>query len=410
MDFPYLSLKATIIVIIILLNESVIVRMETENSSFYTYDIAIGDTTMSSLNLGQMKVTTDFSKHFFNTKMTLEQSIILDKLMLTFQTHLNMALGVSAILSNIVNLMVLSDNKHVASPYTYMRILAVCDMLSGLFLILLGVSAYTPLQYTSYVSRVFRHHLTIPVYTILEILATASGLLAMALAIDRMVAVRFPLRKASLCTITRAHCVCGIIIIVSILTNILSYFRLTMVWYWHKESQVYLSTLAYTAVGANYNINNLARSLTIIFRMLVPFISMIATNIVTLKAISDSQKFKKSAAASKKADDIKSFANVHCLTITIGVVIAFFITQAPRAVFYLLSIIYGNKHRGKFAFEVFYILTEFTSWSNTNVNFFIYSGLSKTFRQQILSMCHSKKNVGSDIYMVATTNTSADTK
>ena len=223
-----------------------------------------------------------------------------------------------------------------------------------------------------------------PVFALNEVMAMAAGLLATVLSMDRLVAVCFPLQRSRWCTVRRARWVSALVVALSSVVLVNYLLRLEVVWRWDAENVVYIPTLNYKPLGYNKGLNYFARYLLFLFKMVVPFGIVSVTNSITLVLIQRSRKFRlKATASSRRHDGGSSSESAQCLAITVGVVVGFFITQALRAGFYLDAIIFGLEHRGFFAFEVFILVGMVLAWFNTNVNFFIYAALSKTFRKQV---------------------------
>ena len=300
-------------------------------------------------------------------------------------------IGLTAVVGNSLNLVVLLRRKRTISPYTYMTAMAACDLVSGLCIILLYCCRYQPLQRASSHARLMAYYLEMPVSALTEACATSAGLLAMVLGIDRLIAVRFPFKRATWCRVRHARLASTLVIALGAIINLLTVFRLRMVWVWDEAHGFNVSLLIFTTFGNDKYVNMSARSLAIIFRLLVPFASMLITSTVTLRAVYRASRFRRSAAAAaaaatKTSDGATAAVSSQCVAITLGVAMAFFVTQAPRTAYYVDSMIFGNAHFDIFAFYAFMLVVDSIAWCNINVNFFIYAALSQPFRQDVKAL------------------------
>ena len=360
-----------------------------------TNEVDNGETSNESSTVYQSEWTTVATPRISRALSNLSaRELAMFIFLLKVQDYMYIAIGLVAIVGNSLNLLVLFRHQRSLSPYTYMAALAGCDLGSGLCLIWMGIIQQRDLHFTSHVARQLYYYTVWPVFGFNEALAMSSGLLATVLSLDRLVAVCFPLQRSLWCTVRRARWVAAIIVVFSMLINVHYILRIQVVWTWDGVRNVAIPLAIYTPLAYNKTMNDFSCYAGFIFKMVVPLGIMLVTNSLTLVTIHRSRMFRQKAASTSGQAAKSTSESAQCLAITVGVVVGFFVTQAPRSWFYVDSISSGLKHRGFFAFEVCIVVGMILAWFNTNVNFFIYAAVSKTFPEQLSTsvICKPVKN------------------
>ena len=327
------------------------------------------------------------------SKMTEKERALYGHLEKVFHSYLHGTVGFVAVAGNALSLMVLLQNKkQKVSPYTYMAFLAVMDLVSGIIGVWNAVLSNTTLLSLSSVARWLFYHTFVPTYTVSEISYIAASLLAMVLGIDRMIAVQFPLKRASWCIVPRARGISVVIVILSIILNLHTPFRLTVIWAWNAKSGLMMPRLLFTSIGLNTRVNVAARCISFIFGLLMPLLVMMVTSTITLYKLSQSRHFRSTITSQETT---KHGSNL-CYGITIGVIFAFIITQTPETVLLFMAMLHLMKMKGNFPIEVFTLVGQLLAFSNSAVNFFIYAAFNKHFRRDVHFLFRSRRR--EDVY------------
>ncbi|ELU17783.1 hypothetical protein CAPTEDRAFT_212141 [Capitella teleta] len=299
-----------------------------------------------------------------------------------------LVIGTLAVLGNLVVIMVTARYKSIGIPQVYMASLAVCDLCIGIFslwrvladrLFRLSDGVYW------FCSRTY-----FPVVGLDVASSITAALVAMALSVDRCFALKFPMKHVELWSVRRAKVLVVVTGMVSLLFGLNVPLRLTITDV--VDPLVNQLPPMYTRIGRIEAFTQACNYIEFLFRFAVPFAVMMVSNTWTMSIIRKSDKFRRGLDK-----DTRSAVNSpKCLTMTVGLVIIFFITQLPKAAFLFDTVIFFNKHRFTLAFETFAILSILFTKVNSIVNIFVYLALNKEFRRtllQMLSCCCRQRNV-----------------
>ncbi|ELU07297.1 hypothetical protein CAPTEDRAFT_195933 [Capitella teleta] len=297
-------------------------------------------------------------------------------------------LGFLAITTNTMNLIVMKRQPSV-SPYTYLTALAACDLMTGLTMLWNGMISSVELQRISETVVMLMRKTFVASFFGRDCLSFASTLLTVALSLDRMVAVKFPLKRNLWCTVKRARFISVCLLVFSFLTNIDQPFRLTTVGIPDQISGKILPRVTYTPFGWRKDVTQAALYATLTLKMALPLMVMAASNTVTLRQIALSHKFRSQQAA-KSGQSSKS--GDQCLAVTIGVIVTFIITTLPRLAFKIVTI--KKSSITSMASAITFVSAEVMAWTTTSSNFVIYCLLNDKFRRDatdLIGCKHSTK-------------------
>jgi hypothetical protein len=298
-----------------------------------------------------------------------------------------LVLGMIAIFCNIINITVMGKQKNM-SPYIYLTLIASFDFITGVVLLLNGIINNTRFLRSSEVVSVLSFYTQSAVYFIRSWTATVSSYLAMALSVDRLIAIRHPMKRAILCTPRRARITAAVLIALAVIPNVHTAVRMHSVWY-ELDNDKRLPIFTYNEFGFNPLVTAIAQYGSFILKQVVPLGVLILTNTMTIWEIFKSMKFRKQMSSSKGKE-------VQCLGITVGVIVLFIVTNTPTAIFVFRLIVYSPIRNFSFAFLVFATLIEFVPWSNVYLNFVVYIVLNKRFREDAVAFvcCRAKAPSG----------------
>ncbi|ELT87951.1 hypothetical protein CAPTEDRAFT_199307 [Capitella teleta] len=308
-------------------------------------------------------------------------------------------LGSLAIFGNIIILIVTAHYKCIGIAEVYMVGLAVCDLSIGIstswraladrvYTWSAGVYGFCALTYW-------------PVGGVEIAASTTASLIAMALSIDRCFALRFPIKHSELSSVRKAKIITVVSGLISIIIGLNYPLRLTII----EEGISFLNIMPtkYTSLGEDAVFSKLCRYIEFFFRFAIPLSTMTFANTWTMAIIHKSDQFRK-----KIDKEARSTMNTpKCLTMTIGLVIIFIITQMLKAAFLLDQMIFHSAHRGIKAFEIFIIVGNLMTKFNSIVNIMVYLLLNTEFRRtllKVLNVCKTSDNEISSLATLTTTN------
>ncbi|ELT90187.1 hypothetical protein CAPTEDRAFT_190453 [Capitella teleta] len=302
-----------------------------------------------------------------------------------------LVIGTLAVLGNLVVIMVTARYKSIGIPQVYMASLAVCDLCIGIFslwrvladrLFRLSDGVYW------FCSRTY-----FPVVGLDVASSITAALVAMALSVDRCFALKFPIKHVELWSVRRAKVLVVVTGMMSLLFGLNIPLRLTITDV--VDPLVNQLPPMYTSIGFNGAFTQACNYIEFVFRFAVPLSVMMVSNTWTMSIIQKSDNFRRGLDKETR----RAVKTPKCLTMTVGLVIIFFITQLPKAAFLFDAVMFFNKHRFTLAFETFAILSNILTKVNSIINIFVYLALNKEFRRtllQMLSCCCCQRNVEDD--------------
>ncbi|ELT94911.1 hypothetical protein CAPTEDRAFT_192189 [Capitella teleta] len=310
---------------------------------------------------------------------------------------LTITLGSLAILGNIVVLIVTAHYKSIGIAEVYMFGLAVCDLSIGVF------SSWRAIYDRVYTWSTGIYGFCALTYWHvggLEVAAsTTTSLIAMALSIDRCLALKFPIKHSELWSVRKAKTLAVASGILSVIIGLNYPLRLSI----QDGGITYLNVMPskFTSLGEDPFFSKLCRYVEFFFRFAIPLSAMIVANTWTMAIIRKSDQFRKGMDREARS----AMKTPKCLTMTIGLVIIFIITQMPKAAFYLDVMIFYAAHRGIVAYEAFILLGNLTARFNSIVNIIVYLTLNKEFRRTLVKILNACKTSDIEISSLATLST-----
>lgn len=294
--------------------------------------------------------------------------------------------GILAVLGNALNIKIMGQQKDL-SPYTYMTILAYCDLLTGLAMIWYAFSNCSFLQKKSESLARLSSHTAVPVYFLRDSFSLGATYLTTALSIDRLIAVKFPLKRSLWCTVRKARIVSLCLMVIGFAVNVHEPIRLQIIWIFDPTDGAFMPAMGITAAGRNHTLSVMVLYLTIVLKISLPLILMVISNAITLKEVGRSMKFReeKSSKSAAKGDSNQ------CLLITVGVITTFVMTSIPRAAYQFNLAINGYPKNLNKVMMYTAVFSELIMWSNSCSNFFIYIVLNAKFRQDVINLFGCQK-------------------
>ncbi|ELU07238.1 hypothetical protein CAPTEDRAFT_190162 [Capitella teleta] len=299
----------------------------------------------------------------------------------------HMSLGMLSIICNVLTILVLREQRSL-SPRVYMKWIAVCDLLTGFSITWIGFIVNQTMLQSYPELRNLAHWTKLPLYFLQSTFATSAIYIAGALGVDRLIAVRFPLKRAAWCTRKRAHVTSAILTIAGVIPNVHLILRLTSTHYSDSSSGILMPYLTHTQIGRDPIATKIAQYSKFALKQITPLVVMVVTGSWTIVVISKSRRFQKEANVQRKDNKLQ------CFGVTIGVIVLFILTNTPLALYALDASINGHKSSTTDTFHVSILLEliGFLPWVNSFMNFFVYVLLNDSFRQNAirLFLCETK--------------------
>lgn len=305
-----------------------------------------------------------------STSWSLADWITLNKY-LEVSFYVNIVIGGLAIASNTAILVAIGRIKVTSVPHVYMLGLAVCDMTIGICVAFRALSDKFIVQ--SYVVHKLSHYIYWPLVGVDTGASIGAALIAMALSLDRYIALKFPLQYARICSQVRATfiSVSGIIFGLVCGINIPLRNKIKMI-----SNQNHAASLHdVTELGQSVVFRTIFAHVEFYLRFGIPLVVMAFSNTATLIIIARRKHFKRSLGITPKI-----VMSPKCLVTTIGLVVIFFFTQIPRAAYLLDSMIFGFNNRFTLELAIFSLAGQILAKINSVVNFFVYFFLWSGFK------------------------------
>ncbi|ELT89096.1 hypothetical protein CAPTEDRAFT_194585 [Capitella teleta] len=264
--------------------------------------------------------------------------IFLQKIGTMIKSFGHVILGILAVICNILNLTVLKKQKSL-SPFVYMKWIAACDLFTGFMITITGVMVNRDFLRSYSALREFTYWLQMPVYFLQSSLTTSAIYIAAALGMDRLIAVRYPLKRVIWCTTRRAHITSAILVMVGVMPNIQLFFRLEPAVFMERASGVLIPYLTYTQLGRDPTVTAFVQYSKFILKQVIPLVVMSVTGTWTVVMIFKSRRFQKQANIQKTGN------NLQCFGVTIGVIVLFIVTNITQAIFALDTVNYPGSRR-----------------------------------------------------------------
>ncbi|KAK3102211.1 hypothetical protein FSP39_009628 [Pinctada imbricata] len=285
---------------------------------------------------------------------------------------------ISGIIGIILTVIVLSRKNMATSTNAYLTFLAIADLgfLTFLSTKLFDVSKLTWSQYYMYI--IYSEYAGIFVHTFM----LASVWLTVMLAIERYIAICFPLRAISICTTRRARIIICFIFVASFLCRVPIFFEFRV-----AESLSSMCDDAKTVYHLEHTDLGLDSNYKIIYTWVVdcslcavlPFLLLLYFNIRLIMEIHKSTKYLRyHLGVDSNMQTMVSSEQIKITMMLVGIIIAFFVCQAP----YVVAVAYRNLYPEAIqavSTNIIVIVTIILSALKSAFNFIIYCWFSEKF-------------------------------
>ena len=273
---------------------------------------------------------------------------------------------------NILSFLVLLQAHSHSPMFLVLRAIAVSD---GLFLLSVFI-LMTLVNINPYISicnwcHVYRGYIQFSVWPIMMMTQMSTVWLTVLVSLERYIAICFPLRSSSICTISKVRKAVILIFIVSIIYNIPRYFEFEV-----SSNEEINKTSIGTQEIYRYLYSGILYSLTLFF---IPLLSLIFLNVKLILAIKEGKKQWETLQFRQRKEQ-----NLTIIPLTI--VLVFFICGVPALAVNVIDSINPYLMDQPW-YLVFLVIANLLVVLNSACNFIIYCLLGKKFRTKLLQMC-----------------------
>ncbi|ELU15647.1 hypothetical protein CAPTEDRAFT_187122 [Capitella teleta] len=289
-----------------------------------------------------------------------------------------LVIGTLGVIGNLLILVVTVHYNYIGIPQVYMATLAISDLciaVFGLWRVLAD-----NLYFLSDGVYWFCVHTYFPVIGLDAAASITASLTAMALSLDRYLALKYPMKHSEYWPVDKAKILTvtvGLISLIFGITYPLRYYISTT-----RTPGKNMLPPEWTSLGENQAFTKTSVCVEFFFRFALPVVVMAVTNTATMAIIHKSDKFRRSMSKYTQS----TINTPKCLTMTVGIVIIFFITNLPKACFMMDFIIFQYSHSAQFntSFITFAYGGNLLAKLNSIVNIIVYFTLDSEFRATLL--------------------------
>ncbi|ELU04043.1 hypothetical protein CAPTEDRAFT_189081 [Capitella teleta] len=264
--------------------------------------------------------------------------------------------------------------KYIGIPQVYMTTLAICDLSIGVFTLWRELA--DTLFYLSDAVYWFCSQTYFPIMGLDVSASITASIVAMTLSVDRYLALKYPMKHSEYWSVRKAKLLAVIVGCLSIIPGTFYPLQFAISSEMMPGSNMYPVP---TNLGMDLAFFATRASIVFLFRFAIPFTVTAVTNTLTVSIIRKSDKFRRGLDREARSNT----TTPKCLAMTVGIVIAFFVTQIPMAAFYLYAIVFPEY---TYALDLFEMLCNTWTKLNSIVNIVIYLTLNKEFRHTLFGI------------------------
>nr|KAG5685876.1 hypothetical protein BaRGS_021538 [Batillaria attramentaria] len=309
---------------------------------------------------------TDGYLHFYETAQKVTGLIIYPILCIT------------GITGNTLSLVVLNHRDMATSTNVYLSALAVSDSLKLLndllYFVMLVISLTDPPAAETMMVNVYPY-----AHYVFTVAVCVTAWLTVAVAVDRFVAVCYPSRATSLCTITRARAVCVTVFVTMLLLSVPSAFRYRMQVVHDRYQNITCMNVIMTELGKNKQIMTPYTWTQNFMRGIIPVFILIYLNARIINVL------RKERIKGKKLSSRNRIT-----LMLIAVIVVFIVCITPDAI---MSTFFGKGYVEEKDNVVKGVreITDSLLALNSAINFILYCSLSIVFRNTFYKVFCAKR-------------------
>ncbi|XP_014775344.1 FMRFamide receptor [Octopus bimaculoides] len=293
------------------------------------------------------------------------------------------------VVSNILNIIVLTHKSMNTSTNVYLTVLAVFDTLYLIFGFTLS------LKHFSQVSSVDAYIYWVPIAHVLTDMCSNVGVWqTITFTVERYIGVCHPIRGHVICTPQRARIITAIVSSIAIAVTVPEFFERQTVKRLDSNNQTILRN-EWTEFAETYAYDKGYNWFIVTSFTFLPLISLVFFNGLLIRAVVKANKIRRfmSKAPLRKSSEKSGSEQQKITLMLISVALVFLICQFPGALLLLYSRSIAPGRRGndiKIAANITNLLVQI----NSSVNFILYSLISTKFRRTFaLVFCCRKRAI-----------------
>lgn len=275
------------------------------------------------------------------------------------------------LVGNMLTIIVLTRRTMRSSTNCYLTALAIWDsiVLVGT-LLLMSLPSIWPLFRDFIFAYIIAY-----MYPLALIAQTATIWLTVSFTVERFIAVRYPLKAASMCTINRARIVIVIVSVYSILFNICRWFEYNIDYkYDASENLIQIASNA-TDLGSNEMYLRIYFFYFYLpFMCVIPMVALLVINTFLIYAV-------KKSRLQRKDMNVRQSRENNVTIMLVSVVIVFIFCQVPALIYNMAYAFNRESILMHFSWQILSILRNFLVNVNSSVNFILYCAFGQKFRK-----------------------------
>lgn len=228
-------------------------------------------------------------------------------------------------------------------------------------------------------------------YTLFKAGSSADSWATMALVIERWIAVAMPTKAGIFCTVKRSRTIVISIVIIAIVLNSQTLFRLVITEVWSPVANTTRTVFGYTSFGQDPIVNAIVKWSEAVLNSFIPMIAIIFCNIDMMKKMKQAFATRKNITSTINEEQQRaerSLARILTSIVILSVIyhLTFIISLSVVAI--------NPRVRSLLGWQIFISIGSLFKYFNLSFNFILYNTFSSKFRKALkrILKCNVKNN------------------